>query len=38
MNWIDLTEDRDRFQAVVNMVPNLLGSLRCEKFHDWLRN
>jgi len=38
MNWIDLTEDRDKWEAVVNMVPNLLGSLKCGKFCDWLRN
>lgn len=38
MNWIDLTEERDKWQTVVNMVPNFLGSLRCGKFRDWLRN
>jgi hypothetical protein len=34
VNWIDLTEDRDKWQAVVNVVPNLLGSLQCGEFHD----
>jgi hypothetical protein len=38
MNWIDLTEDRDKWEVAVNLVPNSFGSLKCGKFHDWLRN
>jgi hypothetical protein len=39
MNWIDLTEDRDKWEDVVNMVvPDFLGSLKCGKFYDCLRN
>jgi hypothetical protein len=34
MNWIDLTEDGDKWEAVVNMVPNFLGSLQYGKFRD----
>ena len=37
MNWINLTQDWDRWWAVVNMVMNLGGSIKCGEFLDWLR-
>ena len=37
MGWIDLAQDRDRWRALVNLVMNLLGSIKCGEFLDWLR-
>ena len=33
MDWIDLAEDKDRWQALVNAVMNS-GSIKCEEFLD----
>ena len=32
MDWIDLAEDRNRWQARVNAVMNLRGSVKCGNF------
>ena len=37
MGWIDLAQDSDRWRALVNLVMNLLGSIKCGEFLDWLR-
>jgi hypothetical protein len=29
MNWIEVAQDRDRWQALVNAVMNLGGSIKC---------
>jgi hypothetical protein len=34
MDWMHLTQDRDQFQAVVNTVMKLPGSIKCEEFLD----
>jgi hypothetical protein len=34
MDWIDMTQDRDRWQALVNAVINLQGSIKCGEFLD----
>jgi len=34
MDWIDLTQYRNRWPAVVNAVLNLGGSLKCGEFLD----
>jgi hypothetical protein len=34
MDWIDLAEDRDRWQALVNMIMNLFCSIKCGEFLD----
>ena len=34
MDWIDLTEDRDRWQALVNVVMNLGVFIKCREFLD----
>jgi hypothetical protein len=36
MDWIDLAQDRDRWQALVNCGNEPSGSMRCGKFLDWL--
>jgi len=33
-DWIELTQDRDRQQALVNTVMNLGGSIKCGEFLD----
>jgi hypothetical protein len=35
MEWIDLAQDRDRWQASVNATS---GSIKCREFTDQLRN
>jgi hypothetical protein len=37
-DWIDLTQDTERWQAIVNAVMNLRGYKKCGEFLDWLRN
>ena len=32
MDWIDLTQDRDKWQAHVNGVMNLGGYIKCGEF------
>jgi hypothetical protein len=32
MDWIDLVQNRDRWQALVNAVMNRPGSITCGKF------
>jgi len=34
IDWIELAQDRDRWQALVNVVMNLSGSIKCGKFLD----
>jgi hypothetical protein len=34
MDWIDLTEDRDRWRPLVNVVMNLGGFIKCKEFLD----
>jgi len=31
MNWIDLAQDRDRWQSLANGMMNLVGSIKCRK-------
>jgi hypothetical protein len=34
IDWIDLAQDRDRWQVIVNAVMNLSGSVKCGEFLD----
>ena len=34
MDWIRLTQDRDRWRTLVNAVMNLRGSVKCGEFLD----
>jgi len=34
MDWIELAEDRDMWQALVNVVMKPSGSIKCGKFLD----
>jgi hypothetical protein len=34
MDWIELAEDRDRWQALANVVMNIQVSTKCEEFLD----
>jgi len=36
MNWIELAQAMDRWQAFVNALMNLGGSIKCREFIDWL--
>jgi hypothetical protein len=36
MDWIDLTQDRDQWKALVNTEPS--GSIKCSEILEWLRN
>jgi hypothetical protein len=33
---IYVTQDRDQWRAIVNMVMNLQGSIKCWEFLEWL--
>ena len=35
--WIEVAQDRNRWQAVANAVMNLWGSIKCLEFLDFLR-
>jgi hypothetical protein len=37
MEWIDLAQNRDRLWTFVNAIMNLLGSIECREFLDYLR-
>ena len=37
VDWNELARDRDRWQAVVNAVMKLRGSLKCGEFLDYLK-
>ena len=37
MDWIDLTQDRDRWRALVTAVMKPPGSITCGEFLDYLR-
>jgi hypothetical protein len=34
MDWIDLAQDRDRWQVLLNVVMNLPGSIKYREFPD----
>ena len=34
MDWIDLAQDRNRWQAVVNVENDPVGSIKCGEFLD----
>ena len=34
IDWINLTQDRDRWRAVVNGIIKLSGSIKCGEFLD----
>jgi hypothetical protein len=36
VEWMNLTQDRDQWWALVNVVVNLLGSIKGEEFLDYL--
>jgi hypothetical protein len=38
MDWIDLAQDTDQWRALVNMMMNLRGSLKCWEVPEWLHN
>ena len=37
MDWIDVAQDRNSWQAIVNAVMNLLDTVQCREFLDELR-
>jgi hypothetical protein len=34
MDWFDLAQERDKWQALVNVVMNLVGFIKCGEFLD----
>jgi hypothetical protein len=34
MNWIDLAQDRDRWQTLANATMNFVGSIKCKEILD----
>jgi hypothetical protein len=36
MDWIELAQDEERWRALVPAVMNLLGSIKCREFLNWL--
>jgi hypothetical protein len=37
MEWIELAQDRDRWQAPLNAVMKPPGFVKCREFLDWLQ-
>jgi hypothetical protein len=37
MNWIDLTQDRNRWQTLANAMMNFVGSIKCRLLLDLMR-
>jgi hypothetical protein len=38
MEWIDLTQDRDQWRALVNTVMEPSGSMKCREVLEWLHS
>jgi hypothetical protein len=38
MDWISLAQDGDKWRALVNVVMNPLGFIKCCEMLEWLQN
>jgi hypothetical protein len=38
VGWIDMSQDRDQWRALVNMIMNLQVSIKCWEVLEWLHN
>jgi hypothetical protein len=38
VDWINLTQNRDKWWALFNTVMHFLGSIKCSRFVDQLKN